>query len=506
MKASLFVGPLLGYEGDGQYTVCFLSGKNIEQAKISIDGRTVKATILKDIPDGRFWRAEVRIEPGEKGRFIQYDVHLNSQVASDTHNRKCWEFYIPANDEEPKFAYASCNGVSKADLITKIDDPFALWRHMSERHKERPFSLLLMGGDQVYADSIWEKVKTLTDWSSLKLEDQKRRKPTKIMSRQIDQFYSKLYRERWSDEYMSYMLASVPSLMMWDDHDIFDGWGSFPKELQETPIFSEIFKYAKKYFELFQIRSLSNHSLLSRDGAHYAFCLSFNSYTILGLDNRSDRTIRQVMSAKQWEQVLATLKNITEGTLLIMSAVPVVYRDFSFTETAFDVTPWDENLTDDLKDHWRAKEHQGERSRLIMRLLENAKLRHETDQPIKTVILSGDVHVGCLGVITDFRNDNPIKIHQIVSSGIVHPAPSLLQWLGISAVTNDNIEVINEERTIEASMLKPVGSKRYIRERNFVTLEEGTDKKLWVNWITEDCMSETSERPEYPITPRQTGK
>ncbi len=95
----------------------------------------------------------------------------------------------------------------------------------------------------------------------------------------------------------------------------------------------------------------------------------------------------------------------------------------------------------------------------------------------------------------------PIKIHQVVSSGIIHPAPSLIQWLGIKAVTNDDIEALNEERTIEASMLTPVGSKKYIRARNFVTLNQGSDDKIWVNWIVDgERKAETGERPVYPIS------
>ncbi|MGP9766774.1 alkaline phosphatase D family protein [Halomonas sp. AOP13-D3-9] len=504
MTARLIVGPLLGFEGNDIYTVCFLTGKEVSSTALVLGGDSIAGRLVDTLPDGKFWRVEARIEAsvGERGRQEQYQIQVDGNVVTDLHGRDSWQFYVPSGSERPKFAYASCNGVSKADIITKLEDPFALWRQMAELHRDDPFSLLIMGGDQVYADSIWEKVTTLESWSLLKLEKQILRMPTKKMSIQLDKFYSNLYRQRWSDENMSYMLASVPSVMMWDDHDIFDGWGSFPKELQQCPVFSEIFRYAKKYFEIFQIRCRSNRSLLIDDGSHFAFCVRFRDYTILGLDNRSGRSIQEVMSRAQWQQVIQQLAEINDGTLFVMSAVPVIYRDFSFTETAFDVTPWDESLTDDLKDHWRAKEHQGERNRLIMRLLDNARLRQQGKKSSRTVILSGDVHVGCVGVLNDSRcHLSPLKIHQVVSSGIVHPAPSLMQWLGIAAVTNDDAEIINEEGTIEARMLKPVGAKRYIRMRNFATLEEGTDKKLWVNWITEDIVgSETAEYPLYPIS------
>ncbi len=32
----------------------------------------------------------------------------------------------------------------------------------------------------------------------------------------------------------------------------------------------------------------------------------------------------------------------------------------------------------------------------------------------------------------------------------------------------------------------PFGSDTYIRTRNYAVLEEGTDRKVWVNWICEE--------------------
>jgi hypothetical protein len=121
-----------------------------------------------------------------------------------------------------------------------------------------------------------------------------------------------------------------------------------------------------------------------------------------------------------------------------------------------------------------------------MRLLQNAEKRYNIkSQHQKTVILSGDVHLGCLGVINDSRkHDRPLKIHQVVSSGILHPSPSRIAWLGIMAVTNDRDEFLNEDETIQ-----------YIRARNYLTLEEGTDDKLWVNWICD----QSKQKPSYPL-------
>ena len=67
------------------------------------------------------------------------------------------------------------------------------------------------------------------------------------------------------------------------------------------------------------------------------------------------------------------------------------------------------------------------------------------------------MHVGCLGVIQDKR-EGVTNVHQLVSSGIVHPCPTQFQWMGILAMTNDDAEYLDENRLIRAELIKPFGS------------------------------------------------
>ena len=498
MSDKLALGPLLSVEDDNKYVICFLS-KNDSDFSIFIDKEEIKAEKIGILKSGNFYRAEFEIKQSKKSKTITYNI-LNNNTNSNTNsnttdafNRDSWSFYVPSSTEKPKFAYASCNGFSSPDLLAKTDEPYLLWDKLIEQHGNEPFSILIMGGDQVYADELWSKVKELEEWSRLNMNDKIKRKATKAMIRNLDTFYESLYLKKWSDEQMSLCLATIPTVMMWDDHDIFDGWGSYPQELLDCDVYQNIFKTAKKYFEIFQIRSLKNQTLLTKDRTHFSFALKFRNYHILGLDNRTQRSIYQVMGNDQWKDLNTYLdENILNDNLLVLSAVPVVYRDFSLTENLVDFTSWQEELTDDLKDHWRAKEHQGERMRLIMRLFMNIEKRKVSKRNTRTVILSGDVHVGSLGVINDHKNQN--KIHQVVSSGIVHTPPTYIEWLGITAVTNDNNEYLNEDKTIETSMLTPIGSAKYLRVRNFVTLNEGSDEKLWINWICDN-----KDRPCYAL-------
>ena len=253
MSDKLALGPLLSVEDDNKYVICFLS-KNDSDFSIFIDKEEIKAEKIGILKSGNFYRAEFEIKQSKKSKTITYNI-LNNNTNSNTtdaFNRDSWSFYVPSSTEKPKFAYASCNGFSTPDLLAKTDAPYLLWDKLIEQHGNEPFSILIMGGDQVYADELWSKVKELEEWSRLNMNDKIKRKATKAMIRNLDTFYESLYIKKWSDEQMSLCLASIPTVMMWDDHDIFDGWGSYPQELLDCDVYQNIFKTAKKYFEIFQ--------------------------------------------------------------------------------------------------------------------------------------------------------------------------------------------------------------------------------------------------------------
>lgn len=490
----LVMGPLLGLESETAYSVCFMTEPGCQSAGVRINGELLAASKQADTPKGGFWRLIWQASPKNKtGTPVDYEILLDNKPAHDQAGYDKWQFHLPGKKEQVRIGYASCNGFSDFKLLTSTPAPYAMWDKLAAEHKAHPFSLLLMGGDQVYADSLWTSVPTLKAWNELDREEKVKRKATRTMVEQLDRFYCELYCKQWSRPEVAFMLARVPSAMMWDDHDIFDGWGSYPEDLQRCEVYQAIYTAATKYFRLFQLRTGANGALLDKALNHHTWRLGFRGYQILALDNRANRTLTRVMSPSQWDQINAALAACDSGHLLVMAGVPVVYRDFSFTEAALDATPWEEELTDDLKDHWRAKDHQGERARLIMRLLDNARQRRQKEPGCKTLILSGDVHVGCLGVIQDKR-EGVVNVHQLVSSGIVHPCPTQFQWMGILAMTNDDPEYLDENRLIRAELLKPFGAPLYLRTRNFATLLMGSDDKLWANWHCENGLAAS-----YPL-------
>ena len=414
---------------------------------------------------------------------------------------RAWSFHVPAAAGKPRMAFASCNGFSSPGEIKKVKDKNGLWRHMAALHAKNPYHVLIMGGDQVYADQIWEACPAVREWVETPFDTRKRRRFTTAMAAQVRRFYFNLYRDRWHQSEVEAMLSSVPTVMMWDDHDIFDGWGSYGPDIQECAVYEGIFGIARDHFAVFQQqvdpRAGEDHPSKVAGQGGFTLALELGDYALLAIDARSERSQKRVLARDTWDAIWAWTDRLGAAEvcprhLLVAVAVPVLHADFGWIETVMDWLPGQQELEDDLRDHWQSPGHRKERLRMIHRLLD---LMSRTK--IRTTFLSGDVHVACLGVIRSERSGAPgarsSVINQLTSSGIVHPAPPklfghLLEQMG------DAPEPIDEG--IEGAMLPfPTRRKKFVLARNFLSLEpDERDDRLWANWYVEGEEHEPSTK------------
>ena len=455
------------------------------------------------------WRWESKIPLKETAQSINYKV-----------NGRSFTLQIPAKNKMPAVAFASCNGFSDPKLMKQVTIKNALWSRMSRLHNGEdtirgrrfgPWNLLLMGGDQVYSDSLWQEVPEIKAWVSLDWPQRKIRAFNQKMRAQKERFFENLYLTRWAQPEVSSALASIPSLMMWDDHDIFDGWGSYPFEQHYCPVYQGIFGVAKKYFQLFQQQSadsLAPANLPNQTAFNQAYNLG--DLGILVLDMRSERQPHtpdgasdnympdQVMSEKSWNAVYKWLDAQTCKHLLVMSSIPVVHPSFGLLEKMLGFLPGQQELEDDLRDHWTSSPHLQERLRMVHRLL-----RFSAEKKCRVTLLSGDVHVAAVGVIESDRNDVPPNarvINQLTSSGIVHPAPPAMVRYFLEQACK-SVETI--DRGITAAMYEfPATTRRLIGARNFLTLEPDDKDRLWANWWVENEADPTT-KTIHPVQPKE---
>ena len=95
----------------------------------------------------------------------------------------------------------------------------ALWTYSKQLQRgevEWPDVVLLLG-DQVYADEVSPETRAFI----------KARRGTDVApGEQVADFeeYTRLYRESWSEPDIRWLLSTVPSAMIFDDHDVHDDW------------------------------------------------------------------------------------------------------------------------------------------------------------------------------------------------------------------------------------------------------------------------------------------
>jgi len=528
----ILLGPILGYEWDetaGQafYTVIVrISGTGTPLWVI--DTRPVIMQKLRALHDGScVWRGEIALPAFDQtlksGRTVTYRIQYEGALLRNQCGDSEWRFHLPGRltpDQQPRIAFCTCNGFSNGAVPSECE-PLHLWQHMQKLHAQEPFSLLIMGGDQLYCDDLARQKGSLGKlWAWLNPEERAKLKPN---AKQLDKDYFDHYVQCWAcyeDEAsgrkfphaaMVQMMASVPSVMMWDDHDIFDGWGSYQAKPENMPYHVEAYHAARAAFEVYQIRGAAhNRSLLERKQtrpSHYSQGLQFGAFHILLLDNRSHRTPHRIMDNEQWKQVIQWLKKhasqdeASQRSLLVVSPVPLVYRRF---EDWVSELPVSLDSEDDLLDHWNHRNHQGERNRLVSHLFDalcfEGKRSANHQGFARVTLLSGDVHIGALGFLE--RTDTVAEIAQVISSGIVHPAPGPMAWRGICAISHDDDYHI-QGQSVVAKMAPPVGAgfgeNKYLRCRNFAWLKLGNDNKLWINWECEEDKSQSIRQMESAL-------
>src|SRR5690242_13073392 len=218
--AGLVLGPLLRYVGRTTATVWVETDAACE---VDVLGRSARTFVvsghhsalvpLTGLPEGAVLEYEVRRDgepvwpPRESGR-----------PPSTIHPRE--------GEDRARLVFGSCRvGAPQREPYTRppseehgfgVDALWAYSARLQEGLEPWPDGLLLCG-DQVYADEV--SPETLEFIRS-------RRDTSQPPGEQIadSEEYTRLYREAWSDPDIRWLLSTVPSLMVFDDHDVIDDW------------------------------------------------------------------------------------------------------------------------------------------------------------------------------------------------------------------------------------------------------------------------------------------
>jgi hypothetical protein len=367
------------------------------------------------------------------------------------------EAHLPGAGGALRLAFASCNGAEDADAIDAMPGGAgAMWRRLAARHAERPFHLLALGGDQIYADALWH-LPSFEAWAALPHRARHAAPFTEEMRAELEAHYLATYVRAFGEPDVAEMLAAIPTLMMWDDHDIVDGWGSRPAEWQASPVARGLWETARRAFALVQLGREAEAP------APYGWDAGHGCAHVITPDLRSERTRRRVMGPEGHARLEAALARAAGAPhVLLVSSVPLVNADLSPVERL--VGPFQRLVDlyqDDLRDQWMSHAHRAEWTRVTERLLRAARERRVT-------VLSGEIHLAAQGT----ASGDGARIEQLIASGIAHPPPPRALARGYETFAS----LTGRRAGIRVAMhpLLPDG-RRYLAERNWLELEARPD-------------------------------
>jgi hypothetical protein len=288
-----------------------------------------------------FWRFNIEIELRDKQQRIAYRINRGPATG----------FWVPPRDQPMNIMFHSCNGFSSDVNPDNFCGPDPMWRDVLNNHQTQPFHVMLGGGDQIYNDVVMEDTNIFREWTEIKSHHDKEKVPfTPDLQSELELFYLNRYCNWFSQGLFGLATSQIPMINIFDDHDIIDGYGSYPDDYMRSPVMSGLGAIAFKYYMLFQHQSSIDEGeetepswVLGTEPGHYIGELSRSIFTslgrgiaFLGLDCRTERMNDEIVSAETYHKVFDRLeKDIIKGEtkhLIVLVGIPVAYPRMAWLE------------------------------------------------------------------------------------------------------------------------------------------------------------------------------
>ncbi|WP_226575111.1 alkaline phosphatase D family protein [Acuticoccus sediminis] len=419
---------------------------------ITVADRAFAPALIYEFEGLSFWRYQFELPAGAPGyRFEGDDYAVVTELAGDL-----------------RLAFVSCNGKEHGDLDREPADRNAMWARLREQHEAAPFALLLQGGDQIYADEVTNG-HPLTDTWPDDLEAEPRSDDLADLKRHLEHGFIERYLTVVRAPDAARLYAEVPTLSIWDDHDICDGWGSLPEDVTDGPVGAVLFEVARRMFLLFQLGLVESDiaaHLPDPTGANLGWRHRLPGVTLVAPDLRSQRRRDRIMGAEGWRLVTGT--DPQGDHTIVVSSVPLLGPRLSLIERLLVMIPQMQKYEDDLRDQWQSHVHRDEWRRMLG---EMKRLRASG----AVTVVSGEIH---LATRAEMRAPEG-TIHQLVASGITHPPPGGAYASALGLLASFGEAPLPDSPIVLLPL--PGHRRRYVAERNFLTLSrrDGRWQSQW---------------------------
>jgi phosphodiesterase/alkaline phosphatase D-like protein len=439
----LLIGPLLRHVDATSATVwvetdqpCLVGVANGEARTFTVSGHHYALVVV----DG--------LRPGSS---TPYEVALDGEVVWPLDGFPPSRIRTGAEGDEFLLLFGSCRMPDGMAYGTDALGAYAK-RMLDQDEQDWPDSLLLIG-DQVYADETSEATK---EWIS------KRRSLDEPPGVEVANFeeYTHLYHEAWSEPRVRWLMSTVPTSMIFDDHDVRDDWNTsqtWRDQMAATSWWDERERGALASYWIYQhIGNLSPADLAGDElyqavttlegdakdllhdfaerarqevngskGTRWSYRRDFGNVRLLVIDTRSGRILaggqRSMVSDAEFDWIEENATGDFDH-LLIGSSLPwLMPYAISHLQSLNEVAAREGGrLAEKLRqaadlEHWPSFRASSDRlARLVERI---AKTETAT-----VSVLSGDVHHGYAAKVS-FRSPVNAAVYQLVCSPLHNRVP-----------------------------------------------------------------------------------
>jgi hypothetical protein len=461
----LVVGPLLRYTGTSTATVWMETGGPAEVEVLAHRATTFHV-------EGHHY-ALVMIEDLEPGTVTPYEVKIGGQVVWPPRDgRPPCAIHTREFERQSRLVFGSCRvGMPQREPYTRppstgpagvgIDALWAYSKRLQTGSTPWPDALLLLG-DQVYADDVPPETAAFI---------RSRRNPSEPPGEEVADFeeFTELYRESWSDPDIRWLLSTVPSTMIFDDHDVRDDWNisrSWVDEMRSLPWWDERITGAFMSYWLYQhIGNLSPPELAEEEllrlvradedagprlrafarrrdresaSSRWAYYRDFGRSRLLVIDSRAARVLadgrRDMIDEGEWEWIVEHCQGQFDH-LIIASTLPVfmahgIHHLQALSEAVCDgawgarAARWAERVRRGVDlEHWPAFHAS---FLLLVELLSDISHGGKGAAPATILLLGGDVHTAYVAEVALAPHDRSAShVYQIVCSPFRNPLTPL---------------------------------------------------------------------------------
>jgi hypothetical protein len=460
----LVLGPLLRYAGETNATVWVETDTACEVEVLGCRSRTFHV-------EGHHY-ALVHVAELEPGAAYEYEVLLDGE--------RRWpepcSLFPPAvirtwaDGEAVKLVFGSCRisaphepphtlSYEEDERGLGVDALYAMaMRLRDEPAEDLPYALVLLG-DQIYAHK--PPFDTLDFIRS-------RRDASEPPGEEVASFeeYARLYRDSWGDPAIRWLLSTVPSAMIFDDHEVADDWNISESWLEETrnhPWWNDQISGGHVSYWIYQHlgnlspKELKQDSLFERvktaddagpilrefaykahretAGTRWSFYRDFGDTRLVMMDSRGGRVLerghRSMVDADEWrwieEHATGGFDHLLLGTSLPVLLGPGVHHLQAWNEAVCSgawgerATKWGEKTRRSLDlDHWSSFNDSFVR---LTDLIQRVGAGERGRPPASILVLSGDVHHGYLAESTFYDDGVESSLYQAACSPLRNSLP-----------------------------------------------------------------------------------